>query len=134
MTEPIRVLLERTLGGFFVGAGLMHFVCADLYLAMMPVYLPWHETLVYLSGAFEVVGGLGVLFSGSRQWAGIGLIALLIAIFPANVHVALHHLPMGTQVFPQWILWLRLPLQLLFIQWVAVATLYTDDKGFSPSR
>ncbi len=82
----------------------------------MPDGLPRPLELVYLSGVFEVLGGLGLLIPRLRTAAGWGLIALLVAVFPANVHMLIHadRFPM----FPYWLLWIRLPLQGLLIAWV----------------
>ena len=101
-------------------AGVNHFVHPDGYVAIMPPYLPAHPELVYLSGVLEMLSGLGVLFSSTRKPAGWGMIALLLAIFPANVHMALH--PEQFPDIPGWVLYARLPFQLVFIAWVWWAT------------
>ena len=98
---------------FFMVAGANHFLNPRPYLSMMPSYLPSPAELVWLSGAAEMMGGLGVLIPRLRAVAGWGLIALLVAVFPANLNVALHGWP-GTSL-PQWSLWLRLPLQIVLI-------------------
>ena len=98
----------------FVAAGVNHFVDPTTYLRMMPGSLPFPLTLGYLSGIGEVVGGIGVLSTRWRAAAGWGLIALLVAVFPANVHMALH-----PELFPSISpMWGRLPLQLVLIAWV----------------
>jgi uncharacterized membrane protein len=102
---------------FFLVAGANHFRSPEIYLGMMPSWLPWPEALNYVSGAAEMLGGLGLLWSPFRRLAGWGLIALLIAVFPANVHVALQGHMSGLEVSPL-TLWLRLPFQALFIAWV----------------
>ena len=104
------------IGVFFVGAGANHFVNPEPYLAMMPALLPAPSALVWISGAAEIAGGIGVLWSRTRRIAGWGLIALLVAVFPANLNVALHGWPGVT--LPPWSLWLRLPLQGVMIAWV----------------
>jgi uncharacterized membrane protein len=111
-----KVVSRYVLGSFFVVAGLNHFINPDFYVRMMPPYLPWHLPLVYLSGVAEVVLGGLLLVPRWTRWAAWGLVALLIAIFPANVHMA-----MNPDVFypstPTVLLWLRLPLQGLLIAW-----------------
>jgi len=107
---------------FFVGAGVNHFVNPDFYLAIVPPYLPAHGALVAVSGFFEIVGGLGVLLPATRSAAGWGLIALLLAVFPANLHMALNPEPFVAGGFPRWALYARLPLQLVFILWAYWAT------------
>lgn len=75
---------------FMVGAGAMHFVRPDFYLKIMPPYLPWHLQLVYLSGVFEVALGLLLLVTRFSNLAAWGIVALLIAVFPANVYLYQH--------------------------------------------
>ncbi len=84
----------------------------------MPEYLPWHLGLIYLSGAAEVLGGIGIAFPKWRRRAGWGLIALLVAVFPANVHMLMAQVPLAGTSVPEWIHWLRLPLQAVLIGWV----------------
>ena len=80
----------------------------------MPSYLPWCLGLIYASGMAEMTLGVAVLIPRFRRMAGWGLIALLIAIFPANIHAALY----GFRSISSWILWARLPFQFVFIAWV----------------
>lgn len=109
---------------FFIGAGLNHFVNPEFYLKIMPPYLPWHLPLVLISGAGESVLGLGLLFKRFRRLAAGGTIALLIAVFPANVHMAMH--PEIYSGIPPAALWLRLPLQGLLMLWAYVYTRPVD--------
>lgn len=103
---------------FFVLAGMLHFLKTPLYVQVMPPYLPFPLELVYISGFFEILGGLGVLIPLVRRLAGYGLIALLIAVFPANIHMAASSMQSeGMSVFSLLLL-LRLPLQLVFVAWV----------------
>ena len=111
MKTPLRWLF----GILFVLAGLNHFRNPNFYINIMPPYLPWHRELVAISGVAEVVLGVMVLFRRWAALAGWGLIALLIAVFPANLHMAMH-----PELFPSIspvALWLRLPLQGLLVAW-----------------
>lgn len=102
-------------GAFWIAAGANHFLNTPFYVSIIPPYLPWPLALVYLSGIAEI--GLGALLLIQR-WsvlAGWGLIALLIAVFPANIHMALHP-ELYTYASPLG-LWLRLPLQGVLIAW-----------------
>ena len=108
-------LLRYLLGLLFIAAGTNHFWHTAFYVAMMPPYLPLHLALVYLSGAAEIGLGALLLFSRWQILAGWGLIALLVAVFPANVHMALHP-ELFTQFTPLG-LWLRLPLQGVVMAW-----------------
>jgi len=100
---------------FFIGAGINHFVMPDFYERIVPPGFPGPKLLVIVSGLAETAGGLGLLIPPLRRVAGWGLIAMLIAIFPANIYMALHPERFGMS---SWILWARLPLQVVFIVWV----------------
>lgn len=117
---------------FYVAAGLNHFVSPEIYLPMMPPYLPAHRDLVMLSGIAEVGLGIAVLVPTLRRWAAWGLIALLVAVFPANLHIALHDVPLfgRSTGFGIWN-WVRLPLQAVLIAW---AWWYTRDAALAASR
>ena len=103
---------------FFTAAGANHFRSPETYLPLMPAYLPWHLGLIYLSGAAEMAGGIGIGFPKWRRLAGWGLIALLVAIFPANIHMLVNHVPLNGKPVPEWLLWARLPMQGVLIVWV----------------
>jgi uncharacterized membrane protein len=123
--ERVRRIFRYLLSVFFMVAGANHFWNPRFYLMMMPPYLPHHSDLVFISGACEILGGIGVLFPEPlRRIAGWGLVALLIAVFPANLQMAIHDIPMGGPGTPAnpWLNWLRLPLQLVFIFWVLWCT------------
>jgi len=106
------------LAAFFVGAGVLHFVKPEPYESIMPPQLPYPRELIYISGVAEILGGLGVLSSRLRPWAGLWLIGLLIAVFPANVHHAIAADDVPGNPVSQSVLIARLPLQALLIAWV----------------
>lgn len=106
----------------FITAGILHFVAPSMYVRIMPRLLPYPKELVYLSGAFEVIGGLGVIPSKTRRIAGYGLIALLLAVLPANIQMLLNARATDSSRWLLMLLWLRLPLQFLLIAWVYKAT------------
>jgi uncharacterized membrane protein len=110
----LRPLFRLLMALFFIIAGTLHFTNAGFYLTIMPAILPHPLALVYLSGAFEILGGIGVLVPACRRAAGYGLIALLIAVFPANIKMFADHLQEGFSVVTA-ALFLRLPLQVVFI-------------------
>jgi uncharacterized membrane protein len=123
-----RIAARGLLAGFFVVAGINHFISPKIYLGMMPPWLPAPELANVVSGAAEIAGGLGLLSRRFRRTAGWGLIALLVAVFPANLHVALQgHMP-GLNVSPL-ILWLRLPFQPGLIAWVWWVALKRPESG-----
>ena len=108
------------MSGLYVLAGLNHFRNPAMYLRIMPRYLPWHSGLVYLSGILEIIGGLLLLFPASRVAGAWLLVALLIAVFPANVHMAIDFYQRKNPYL--WIALLRLPLQFVLIYWAWVYT------------
>lgn len=128
----LRSISTILLAMFFIPAGVNHFVNPQMYLSVMPPYLPFPEALNYISGAAEIAGGAAVLIPQLRRAAGWGLIALLIAVFPANVHMALYGIS-GVSI-ARWILWLRLPFQLVLIAWVAWTCLPAGNqkRPFNP--
>jgi uncharacterized membrane protein len=103
------------LGGFFLFAGLMHFLKPRPYIAIVPDALPRKREIVFASGVAEMAGGAAVLVPATRRLAGWWLIATLLAIFPANVEMAVH--AERFERFPPAALWARLPLQGLLIAW-----------------
>ncbi len=113
---------RRVLGAIYILAGTLHFVITPRYEAVMPPYLPAHRELVYISGVAEIAGGIGAQIPQTRRPAGIGLIALLWAIFPANLHMALHPESIKGLSVPRPLLWARLPLQFPLMWWAWRAT------------
>jgi uncharacterized membrane protein len=99
--------MRRVLGVTFLAAGALHFLKPRTYEAMMPRYLPAHRALVYASGVAEMAGGAGVLHPRTARPAGWWLVATLLAIFPANLEMAVH--AERFRRIPEPLLWARLP-------------------------
>ena len=114
--------MRRLFGPVFIFAGLMHFVIPRAYESIVPDYLPAHRALVYASGVAEIAGGAGVLHTRTRRIGSWWSIATLIAVFPANVHMALHPDRYRTIPGGRPALIARLPFQLLFIAWARAAS------------
>ncbi len=115
--------LTRAAGPTFIAAGLLHFVIPKTYESIVPDYLPAHRALVYASGVAEAAGGAGLLSKDAtvRKWSAYWLVATLLAVFPANLHMALNpdryeQVPGGKVA-----LYARLPFQLVFVRWVLKA-------------
>jgi uncharacterized membrane protein len=113
--------VRRLFGPTFIFAGAMHFVIPRAYESIVPDYLPAHRALVYASGLAEIGGGAGMLHPRTRRMASWWSVATLLAVFPANVHMAKHpdrypEIPGGRAT-----LLARLPLQALFIAWSRAA-------------
>jgi uncharacterized membrane protein len=114
--------MRRLFGPFFVFAGVMHFVRPDWYEAIVPPSLPAPREIVYASGVAEIAGGLGIMHPRTRKSAALWSIATLIAVFPANIYMALNpgrfekQVPGGRHA-----LWARLPVQAVFVAWAWTA-------------
>lgn len=110
----------RLFGPVFIFAGVMHFAIPRTYESIVPDWLPARRALVYASGVAEIAGGAAILHERTRRAGSRWSIATLLAIFPANVHMALHPerypVPGGRRA-----LYARLPVQLLFIAWARAA-------------
>ena len=120
MTKIARAISTYLIGLLFILAGVNHFINPDFYVNIMPPSIPAHLPMVYVSGFFEVLGGAGVLIPTLRRAAGWGLIGLLIAVFPANLHMVTH--PAQYPSIPYWALAGRILLQFILIAWVEWST------------
>lgn len=106
---------------FFIFVGILHFFQTAFFESAVPPYIPHPTEMVVISGVFEILGGIGVLIPALKKWAGLGLILLLLAVYPANIHMALHN-----ELFPKIppaVLWFRLTLQPLLMYAVWLCTL-----------
>ncbi|HVK63179.1 MAG TPA: DoxX family protein [Polyangium sp.] len=113
----VKVVLRIVLALAMMGVGILHFVSPEPFVRIVPAALPAPLALVYVSGVAEIAGGVGLLIPRLRRAAGIGLIALYIAVFPANINMAIHEIQVGDDPVPAWASWARLPFQLVFIAW-----------------
>ena len=108
-----------TLALLLMAAGVMHFVKPAMYMKIMPPYLPWHRELVLLSGACEIACGVGLLIPRLSPAPAWGTIALLIAVFPANIYLYQNQEILPA---PAWVHLVRLPLQAVLIAWAYAYT------------
>ena len=113
--RTLKIILLVVMAVFYVAAGVNHFVDPDFYLNIMPPYLPWHLELVYLSGGIEIVLGVALLIPPISRWAAWGVIALLLAVFPANIY--LYQNPQLMPDVSETFHLIRLPLQGVAILW-----------------
>lgn len=109
------VLSKYILAGLLIIAGILHFIKPKFYLKIMPGYLPSHELLVLLSGIAEIVCGALLLFPATQKMGAICTIALLIAVFPANIEMSRKYFVKKKKGF--WWTIIRLPVQILMIWW-----------------
>ena len=115
----------------FIAAGVLHFVIPAAYERIVPPWLPGPRLLVLVSGACEVAGGIGLLVPAVRRAAALGLIALLIAVWPANVQMLLDAHASHASAAWQAALVARLPLQVVLMAWVWWAAEYRRSSSFS---
>lgn len=118
----LKTLSLVLLAGLFITTGTLHFLHAPFFASIVPPWLPAHAFLVAISGACEIAGAVGLLVPRTRRYAGIGLIMLLLAVFPANVYMAMHPQLYAAIASAAALLW-RLPLQAVLIAWVWFAAL-----------
>ena len=115
MKDRVRSVMRAVLGLAMIAIGVDHFAMPEPFVSIVPRALPHPALLVAISGVFEVLGGLGLFapWPRVRRAAGIGLVLLYVAVFPANVNMVLH--PELGGAIPLWALWVRLPFQAVFI-------------------
>ncbi len=102
--------------------GVLHFAVPAPFIKIMPPQLPYPEALVYISGFFEILGGIGLLVPPVSRAAAWGLIALFIAVFPANINQAINSIPIEGIPHHPLLYWFRLPFQAVLIAWAWVYT------------
>jgi len=103
----------------FLFTGVSHFTNPARFVAMMPPFIPAHDVMVAVSGIAELAGAMGLMIPATRRTAGFGLIALLLAIFPANIYVAVASKTVVGMPDAPWYYWVRLPFQPVYIAWIS---------------
>lgn len=122
----VHLVLLIALSLLFINIGIDHFVNPDFYRNIMPAYLPMHTEAIYISGFFEILGGVAILFPKLRSMAGWGLVLLLIVVSPVNIHMAVN--PNLFPDIPLSFLYIRLVLQFIIIYWTYFATQLPPQK------
>ena len=125
----IRDITRYLVAGSFTYVGVLHFVSPEPFVGIVPTYLPWPLALVYVSGFFEVVGGIGLLPRRTRKTAAWGLMALLAAVYPANIHMLLNDVYLEGMPRERWLLWARMPFQFVF----ALGVAWTGEIWLAPT-
>lgn len=121
--ELLRVILAVSINI----VGLLHFAVPDIFVRIVPSFLPYPLELVYISGVFEILGGIGLLVPTVSRAAAWGLIALFIAVFPANINMAVNHIHIDGIPDSPWFQVIRLPCQAVLIAWAWWYTKPTND-------
>lgn len=111
----MKKILLYVMSVFYILAGINHFISTQRYASIMPPWLPGHYALVYISGALEILYGLLLLPRATRQLSALLIISLLIAVFPANVQMAVNYYRENNPYF--WLAMVRLPMQFALIYW-----------------
>ena len=114
------------MGSAYIYVGIRHFIDPHFFMAIMPDYIPYHLEAVYISGICEIILGSMLLLKKTRKLAGWGLIALLIAVFPANIYLAQNEAAQQSLDISQSLAIIRLPFQVLFI---GLAYWHTKDES-----
>lgn len=128
-SHRVKTCFRGLLGVLMVLAGLVHFVNPEPYLMIMPDYLPWHAALVFISGVLEVLLGAALFVPKLRALAGWGLIALFVAVLPANLWMATEGIqPPGMEMSPTGA-WVRVAFQAVFIYWAWAVTRPDADQA-----
>ena len=115
--DSAKLAFRILLALIMVSAGVLHFARPAGFVKIVPAFLPAPYLLVLVSGVFEVMGGVGLLVPFTRELAALGLIALFVAVFPANVNMAMNDIQPADAHLPTVLLWLRLPLQVVLVAW-----------------
>lgn len=112
-----RQTLKGLFAFFMIVAGISHFIIPDTYVKIVPPQLPYPEAIVYISGFFEILGGIGLLVPPTSQAAAWGLLVLIIAVYPANINMAINHIHLDNIPDGNWFQAIRLPFQFVLIAW-----------------
>ncbi len=125
----VKIALRTLLAVAMIAVGITHFVSPAFFVAIVPKWLPAPLALVYISGFFEIAGGVGLLVPKTRRAAAWGLVALYVAVFPANINMAVNEIQPTGGHMPVAAMWIRLPFQILFIAWA-----YWFTRPDTPAR
>ncbi|MBG9386660.1 hypothetical protein I5803_01365 [Caenimonas sp. DR4.4] len=130
-TRPATAALVFVFLWFLLG-GIAHFAFTEAEMRIVPPWLPEPRLVVWVSGVFELLGALGLLWKPTRRWAAWGLLALTLAVTPANVYMLQH--PELFPAVPHWALVLRLPLQVVLLALIAWVAVLSPASSRTPAR
>ncbi len=122
--------MRVALGASFVIAGVLHFVATELFARIVPPFFPYKIEIVYLSGVFEILGGIALLTLRLRRLSAIFLILLLVAVFPANIYMAIYNVKVGGYMDLPIYQWIRLPFQFVLI-WLVWWSALSEPKAIA---
>ena len=141
MVDFVKEVLQKnkdTLRGILavcmIVAGVLHFAATEPFVKIVPGFLPYPAALVYISGVFEILFGIGLIVPATRSISGLGLVLLFIAVYPANLNMAFNHIKIENIPDSWWLHGFRLPFQFVLIAWAAWYTdFFTREERSTPS-
>ncbi len=119
VASRVKVVARWLCAASYVAVGITHFTDPATFVAIVPPALPAPLLLVHISGVFEILGGVGLLVPRTRRAAAWGILALLVAVYPANIHMLVNEVYLPDMPRERWLLWARMPMQFVFAAWVA---------------
>lgn len=131
-SHQLKEILRGVLAIALIIVGITHFIRPEQYARIVPPELPYPVALVYISGGFEILGGIGLLIPVISVAAAWGIIALFIAVFPANINQALHSIPIEGIPHQPLLYWVRLPFQSVLIAWAWWYTRHPEEQPGTP--
>ncbi|MBE9062658.1 hypothetical protein [cf. Phormidesmis sp. LEGE 11477] len=134
LVQQKKTTLRNLLAILMIVAGILHFVIPEPFIKIVPGLLPYPAALVYISGVCEIALGIGLFFPATRQLCGWGLVALFIAVYPANLNMAFNHIKLAGIPDSWWFHGIRLPFQFVLIAWAYwLAKPEADVRSLDPS-
>jgi len=112
-----RTISLCSLAILFLFAGANHFIKPEFYKQLMPNYLPLHYEIIFISGVFEMLLGFGLFFEKTRKMSAWGIVALLIAVYPANIYMWMNNIQIDGKATPALFHYIRLPMQFVLVYW-----------------
>jgi uncharacterized membrane protein len=128
MRNKLKQFLIYPMSLLYVVAGANHFIKPEFYKQLMPTYLPYHYEIIFISGVFEVALGLGLIFMKTRRTSAWGIVALLIAVYPANIYMWMNNVQIDGHATPALFHYIRLPMQFVLLYWAYLYTKKTDTQ------
>lgn len=118
VSQSSKTISQAIIAIIFLTAGIFHFIFPEKFLLIVPPWIPFPVEVVYITGVFEILGALGILYSKTKKITAVGLAIFLILVFPANIYMAIKNIQLGGIFNNQFLQWARLPFQAVLIWYV----------------
>ncbi len=125
MFHPV---FKYILGIYLIGMGFGNFFEFEEFIRVVPSYIPYPGMMIWVTGIFEILGGIGLLLPSTSRLMAIVLLVLFAAVFPANLHMAMSNIPGEGFPVPSWIMWAKIPIQIVLIGWAIWMVQGGDNK------